>query len=49
MIYNLSEQILNTIGSIEDVGKLALYLAADADYVTGANYIISGGYELPKY
>lgn len=44
-----SISILNTIGSIEDVGKLALYLAADADYVTGANYIISGGYELPKY
>lgn len=39
-------QILGRLGTIDEVGKLCLYLAADAVFTTGADYIISGGAEL---
>lgn len=42
------EQIpMGHFGQAEDVGPLALYLASDAArYVTGATFMIDGGYTL---
>ncbi len=39
-------QILGRLGTIDEVGRLCLYLAADAVFTTGVDYIISGGAEL---
>jgi NAD(P)-dependent dehydrogenase (short-subunit alcohol dehydrogenase family) len=39
-------QLLGRMGTIEEVGKLCLYLAADATFTTGVDHIISGGAEL---
>ena len=39
-------QLLGRMGTIEEVGRLCLYLAADATFTTGVDHIISGGAEL---
>ena len=39
-------QGLGRLGTIDEVGRLCLYLAADAVFTTGVDYIISGGAEL---
>lgn len=39
-------QWLGRMGSIEEVGNLCLYIAAQATFSTGVDYIISGGAEL---
>jgi NAD(P)-dependent dehydrogenase (short-subunit alcohol dehydrogenase family) len=39
-------QLLGRMGSIEEAGRLCLYLAADATFTTGVDHIISGGAEL---
>ncbi len=39
-------QLVGRMGTAEEVGRLCLYLAADAPFTTGANHIISGGAEL---
>ena len=40
------QQHIRRLGTIEECGKLALFLAADATYTTGTDNIISGGSEL---
>lgn len=39
-------QHLHRLGNIEECGKLALYIASDATFTTGTDFIISGGAEL---
>ena len=39
-------QLLSRMGTIEEVGQLCLFLAAEATFTTGVNHIISGGAEL---
>jgi NAD(P)-dependent dehydrogenase (short-subunit alcohol dehydrogenase family) len=39
-------QLLGRMGTIEEVGRLCLYLAAEAAFTTGVDHIISGGAEL---
>jgi len=39
-------QLLGRMGTIEETGRLCLYLAADATFTTGVDHIISGGAEL---
>ena len=39
-------QLLGRMGTIEEVGRLCLYLAADATFTTGVDHVISGGAEL---
>jgi NAD(P)-dependent dehydrogenase (short-subunit alcohol dehydrogenase family) len=39
-------QWLGRLGTIEEVGRLCVYLAADATYTTGVDHVISGGAEL---
>ena len=39
-------QLLGRMGTIEEVARLCLYLAADATFTTGVDHIISGGAEL---
>ena len=39
-------QLLSRMGTIEEVGKLCLFIAADATFTTGVDHIISGGAEL---
>jgi NAD(P)-dependent dehydrogenase (short-subunit alcohol dehydrogenase family) len=39
-------QLLGRMGTIEEVGKLCLFIAADATFTTGVDHIISGGAEL---
>ena len=39
-------QLLGRMGTIEEAGLLCLYLAADATFTTGVDYVISGGAEL---
>ena len=39
-------QWLPRLGTIEEVGRLCVYLAADATYTTGLDHVISGGAEL---
>jgi len=39
-------QLLGRMGTIEESGKLCLYIAADATFTTGADFILSGGAEL---
>ncbi len=41
-----AEQLLGRLGAADEVGKLCLYLAADAAFTTGVDHIISGGAEL---
>ena len=39
-------QLLNRMGTPEEVGKLCLFIAAEATFTTGVDHIISGGAEL---
>lgn len=39
-------QLLGRMGTIDEVGKLCLFLAAEATFTTGVDHIISGGAEL---
>lgn len=39
-------QLLGRMGTIEESGKLCLFLAADATFTTGVDHILSGGAEL---
>ena len=39
-------QLLGRMGTIEEVGKLCLFIAAEAQFTTGVDHIISGGAEL---
>jgi len=39
-------QLLSRMGTIEEVGKLCLFIAAEATFTTGVDHIISGGAEL---
>ena len=39
-------QLLGRMGTAEEVGRLCLYLAADATFTTGVDHFISGGAEL---
>ena len=39
-------QLLGRMGTIEEVGKLCLFLAADATFTTGIDHTLSGGAEL---
>ena len=39
-------QLLGRMGTIDEVGKLCLFIAADATFTTGIDHIISGGAEL---
>ena len=42
----VDQQHIRRLGTVEECGKLALFLAADATYTTGTDNIISGGSEL---
>jgi NAD(P)-dependent dehydrogenase (short-subunit alcohol dehydrogenase family) len=39
-------QLLGRMGTIEEAGRLCLFLAADATFTTGVDHILSGGAEL---
>src|SRR4030095_7410910 len=39
-------QLLGRMGTIEEVGQLCLFIAAEATFTTGVDHIISGGAEL---
>jgi NAD(P)-dependent dehydrogenase (short-subunit alcohol dehydrogenase family) len=39
-------QLLGRMGTIAEVGKLCLFLASEATFITGVDHIISGGAEL---
>src|SRR5215468_10279673 len=39
-------QLLGRMGTIEEAGKLCLFIAAEASFTTGVDHIISGGAEL---
>jgi NAD(P)-dependent dehydrogenase (short-subunit alcohol dehydrogenase family) len=39
-------QLLGRMGTIEEAGKLCLFIASDATFTTGVDHIISGGAEL---
>ena len=39
-------QLLGRMGTIEEVGKLCLFIAAQATFTTGVDHLISGGAEL---
>src|SRR6185312_13103286 len=39
-------QLLGRMGTIEEAGRLCLYLAAEATFTTGVDHILSGGAEL---
>jgi NAD(P)-dependent dehydrogenase (short-subunit alcohol dehydrogenase family) len=39
-------QVLGRMGTIEEPGRLCLFLAAEATFTTGVDYILSGGAEL---
>jgi hypothetical protein len=39
-------QVLGRMGTAEEVGRLCLFIAAEATFTTGVDHIISGGAEL---
>src|ERR1043165_7523094 len=39
-------QLLGRMGTIEEAGKLCLFLAAEATFTTGVDHLLSGGAEL---
>jgi NAD(P)-dependent dehydrogenase (short-subunit alcohol dehydrogenase family) len=41
-----ASQIMGRMGRIEEVGRLVLFIAADATFTTGVDHIISGGAEI---
>ncbi|HVQ36681.1 MAG TPA: SDR family NAD(P)-dependent oxidoreductase [Pyrinomonadaceae bacterium] len=45
-IHGEAAQLLGRMGTIEEVGRLCLFIAAEATFTTGVDHIISGGAEL---
>jgi NAD(P)-dependent dehydrogenase (short-subunit alcohol dehydrogenase family) len=41
-----ASQLLGRMGTIEEAGRLCLYLAAEATFTTGVDHVLSGGAEL---
>jgi NAD(P)-dependent dehydrogenase (short-subunit alcohol dehydrogenase family) len=39
-------QLLGRMGTVEEAGRLCLYLAAEATFTTGVDHLLSGGAEL---
>ena len=39
-------QVLGRMGTIEEAGKLCLFIAAEASFTTGVDHVLSGGAEL---
>ena len=39
-------QLMGRMGSVEEVGRLCLFIAAEATFTTGVDHVISGGAEL---
>jgi NAD(P)-dependent dehydrogenase (short-subunit alcohol dehydrogenase family) len=39
-------QLLGRLGTIEEAGKLALFIAAEATFTTGSDFLLTGGAEL---
>ena len=39
-------QVLGRMGTIEEAGRLCLFIASEATFTTGVDHIISGGAEL---
>jgi len=39
-------QLMGRMGTIEEAGRLCLFLAAEATFTTGVDHILSGGAEL---
>ncbi len=39
-------QLMDRMGTIEEVGRLCLFIAAEASFTTGVDHVISGGAEL---
>ena len=39
-------QVMGMMGTAEEVGRLCLFIAAEATFTTGVDHIISGGAEL---
>ena len=39
-------QLIGRMGRVEEVGRLCLFIAAEATFTTGVDHIISGGAEL---
>jgi NAD(P)-dependent dehydrogenase (short-subunit alcohol dehydrogenase family) len=39
-------QVMGRMGTVEEVGRLCLFIAADATFTTGVDHVISGGAEL---
>ena len=39
-------QLLGRMGTIEEAGRLCLFLAAEATFTTGVDHVLSGGAEL---
>ena len=39
-------QLMDRMGTIEEVGRLCLFIAAEATFTTGVDHIVSGGAEL---
>jgi NAD(P)-dependent dehydrogenase (short-subunit alcohol dehydrogenase family) len=39
-------QLLGRMGTIEEAGKMCLYLAAEATFSTGTDFLLTGGAEL---
>eukprot|EP01147_Barroeca_monosierra_P009823 gene9823-2016_t len=40
------QQVMKRFGTIEEAGKLCLFIAADATFTTGVDHLLSGGAEL---
>src|SRR5262249_44732764 len=41
-----SAQVLGRMGTVEEVGRLALFIAAEATFTTGVDHLLTGGAEL---
>ena len=39
-------QLMGRMGTIEEAGKLCLFLAAEATFTTGVDHLLTGGAEL---
>ena len=39
-------QLMGRMGTIEEAGKLCLFIAADATFTTGVDHLLTGGAEL---
>jgi hypothetical protein len=38
--------LMGRMGNVEEVGRLCLFIAAEATFTTGVDHVISGGAEL---